>query len=527
MVVLSAAILTKNGKTLLARQFVEMTRIRIEGLLTAFPKLMGSDSKQHTYIETESVRYVYQPLDTLYLLLITNRASNIVEDLETLRLLSKVVPDIAGAANNLGEEKVLERVYDLIFAFDEVITAGGYRENINIQQIRTNMEMESHEEKLHNMIKTSKMESAKDQANTAAKNISDRKRMEGIGGGSAPPGHGGKGYSSDSVEAESAIAAQEASIALEAERANANPVVTSAPIKGMSILAKGEAKQNTLFDALVKEEKLAPIIAKTASTSASAITAPSDIVVHPITLQAVEKISATLTRDGDVSNVEIKGNLTLTAADDEVAMCVIQMAVPNMNGAFTFNTHPKVNKAFYDKTNMLIMKDTNKGFPSGRPVGILRWSNSQSSGDFIPITVNCWPEEESKNKMLVTIDYSTSNKFELHQVQIAIPILSQELPQIRSIDGQYRMDKSTNELIWEIDMIDSSNSSGNLEFSIAEKDMDSFFPIQLSFASPSMYCNMEVGSVRALPAGGDVASAGGNIMHGYSKSMNSEEYIIE
>lgn len=120
MVVLSAAISTKNGKTLLSRQFVEMTRIRIEGLLAAFPKLLGSDTKQHTYVETESVRYLYQPLDNLYLLLITNRASNIVEDLETLRLLSKVVPDVAGAANNISEEKITEKCFELIFAFDEV-----------------------------------------------------------------------------------------------------------------------------------------------------------------------------------------------------------------------------------------------------------------------------------------------------------------------------------------------------------------------------------------------------------------------
>jgi hypothetical protein len=53
--------------------------------------------------------------------------------------------------------------------------------------------MESHEEKLHNMIKITKMESAKDQARDAAKSIRERQRenqklgynssMTGIAGG--------------------------------------------------------------------------------------------------------------------------------------------------------------------------------------------------------------------------------------------------------------------------------------------------------------------------------------------------------
>ena len=77
MVVLSASVTSKNGRVLFARQFVEMNRLRIEGLLAAFPKLMGAGNKQHTFIETDSVRYVWQPVESIYLLLITNKASNI------------------------------------------------------------------------------------------------------------------------------------------------------------------------------------------------------------------------------------------------------------------------------------------------------------------------------------------------------------------------------------------------------------------------------------------------------------------
>eukprot|EP00775_Hariotina_reticulata_P013883 gene13883-14003_t len=184
MVVLAASIVTKSGKALVSRQYMDMSRIRIEGLLAAFPKLVGS-GKQHTYVETENVRYVYQPMEGMFLLLVTNRGSNILEDLDTLRMLSKLVPEYAG--NNMEEDAVSRAAFDLIFAFDEVISHG-HKENITVQQVKQNCEMESHEEKLHKMIIQSKINDTKDIMKRKASEI-DKHKMEAKRG-SIPAGPG-------------------------------------------------------------------------------------------------------------------------------------------------------------------------------------------------------------------------------------------------------------------------------------------------------------------------------------------------
>jgi hypothetical protein len=69
----------------------------------------------------------------MFLLLVTNRGSNILEDLDTLRLLSKLVPEYAGTM--LDEDAVSRAAFDLIFAFDEVISLG-HKENISVMQVR-------------------------------------------------------------------------------------------------------------------------------------------------------------------------------------------------------------------------------------------------------------------------------------------------------------------------------------------------------------------------------------------------------
>jgi coatomer subunit delta len=124
-----------------------MPRSRVESLLTSFPKLILPNS-QHTSVETTDVRYVYQPLEDLYILLITNKASNILQDIDTLHLFARVVSDLCRTAE---EKEIVKNQFELMGAFDEVVSLG-YREPITLTQVRSVLEMESHEEKIQEII---------------------------------------------------------------------------------------------------------------------------------------------------------------------------------------------------------------------------------------------------------------------------------------------------------------------------------------------------------------------------------------
>ena len=124
MVILSVSVLTNKGKrmkylftcineplnniiciyvdqmlVLMARQYITISRFRIEGLIADFRKLVCTPntfedtriSKQHTFVESDEIRYIYQFIDKLYLVLITNIQSNMLQNLATLRKIANLV----------------------------------------------------------------------------------------------------------------------------------------------------------------------------------------------------------------------------------------------------------------------------------------------------------------------------------------------------------------------------------------------------------------------------------------------------
>ncbi|KAF8509580.1 hypothetical protein JB92DRAFT_2668986, partial [Gautieria morchelliformis] len=101
----------------------------------SFPKLIPANT-HHTSVETLDARYVYQTLEELYIL-ITNKASSILQDIEVLHLFGRFVPDVC----RLAEAREISRhTFELLSAFNELVSLG-WREQNNLMQVKSASEL--------------------------------------------------------------------------------------------------------------------------------------------------------------------------------------------------------------------------------------------------------------------------------------------------------------------------------------------------------------------------------------------------
>ncbi|XP_004497143.1 coatomer subunit delta-like [Cicer arietinum] len=511
MVVLAASIVGKSGKVLVSRQFVEMSRIRIEGLLAAFPKLIGI-GKQHTYIETENVRYVYQPIETLNLLLITNKQSNILEDLETLRLLSKLVPEYS---YSLDEEGICKYAFDLIFAFDEVISLG-HTENVTVAQVKQYCEMESHEEKLHKLVMQSKINETKDVMKRKANEI-DKSKIEknrGDKGGFGPLQSMGSGkiennFSDLSISSSGTGFGSGSGFGLSTDvdsfstKPKGRPTSSAtAPPKGLGMKLGKSQRTNQFLESLKAEGE---VILEDAQPKLGPSRSSSAALTDPITLTVEEKLNVTLKRDGGVNNFDVQGTLSLQILNQEDGHIQVQVQTGE-NQAVSFKTHPNMNKELFANEYKLGLKDPNRPFPTGQAsdaggVGLLKWRMQSTDESMVPLTINCWPSS-SGNETYVNIEYEASSMFDLQNVVISVPLPAlREAPSVSQIDGEWRYDPRNSILEWSVLLIDNSNRSGSMEFVVPQADSSAFFPISVRFMATDTFSDLKVTNIIPLKGG--------------------------
>jgi hypothetical protein len=70
-------------------------------------------------------------------------------------------------------------------------------------------------------------------------------------------------------------------------------------------------------------------------------------------------------------------------------------------------------------------------------------------------------------------------------------------PVVGEIEGDYHYDHKRSVLEWQLPVIDESNKSGAMEFSISGHP-DDFFPIHVSFGSTKSFCDLKVSLLHYL-----------------------------
>ncbi|KAI1014015.1 hypothetical protein LB504_008536 [Fusarium proliferatum] len=501
MVVLAASICTRGGKAVLSRQFREMPRSRIEALLASFPKLADSGT-QHTTVEQDNVRFVYQPLDELYMVLITNRQSNILQDIDSLHLFAQVV---TSTCKSLDEREILKNAYELLSAFDELVTLG-YRENLTISQIKTFLDMESHEERIQEIIARNKELEATEERKRKAKQLEMQRKDAARSGRGAMGGMGGMGssggmprspsYSSYNPPSQSNTSTYD-SYEAEKNKSFSKPLAPKA--KGMQLGKK--SKTTDMFERVrgdmggeIDDSPLvAPAPVQHAEAAEPRVSSTLDRDAIHVTIS--ETISAKLSREGAVNSLAISGDLVLRISDPSLTKIKLGLQAEASHGV-QFRTHPNVDRNLFNGSKIIQMSNTARGFPVNNAVGVLRWRASPKVDDAsaCPITFTVWINKEGA-KYNITVEYELTGSDALNDVSVVIPYAGSE-PVVSSFDATY--DVSGDALEWTIGNVDEENPNGSFEFEAESGDENDFFPMTVRFNKSTPYIDVDVRSASLL-----------------------------
>lgn len=268
--------------------------------------------------------------------------------------------------------------------------------------------------------------------------------------------------------------------------------------KGISIKSKGGGKSNALLDQLTEAGEISVSDTSNATSTAAVSKAQPVQQAHKEAVHLAVEEAATILydEDGNLNGVQVQGRIFLQISDPEQAKVKIRIAHQAGQG-WQFNTHPNIKKdAFFGVSDpWLMLAKEDRAFPCGNALGVLKWKYQTNDESQSPLSVTCWPSNQS-GKTHCNLEYNLGEVLsELEDVTIYVPLPGSAVhpPEIIDCDGETTFDSKNSQLVWTVSTMDASNSSGALEFAVPQADdHQDFFPVQVSFTSPATICAMQV-----------------------------------
>ncbi|KAF7459113.1 Coatomer subunit delta [Cryptosporidium felis] len=519
MVIFSASIVS-NRKILLSRQFIEMTRGDVESYLNKFIKKISSYSlsNEYTYVEIENIRFIYQALDSIYLILMTPLNSNIIEDMDTLQLFCQVLYDCCNNPPPITEDLIASNCFEVIFAFDEIISFG-YRESVNLSQIKTCLEMESQEEKLHKIIRQNKENEERERRKHIAIKL---EKERAVNESSNQSSYTGISSNNNIVKSSlSGIAAFAESVGVGKFAQSVGIATIKNPPKNDVITAmNNDTSTNLNFGKFVYDtsniqsinapERGMLIGKKKPVTESRQIIHPDPYINNISDSQSKdteekadgslfedesslleEKVELSLNIDGSTkSKPDIQGTLQITLESENFPQYSIIE-----DQRFQFKTHPNLNKEKFASSGVLLLKDGISGaLPINTFIPLIKWRRSpkfQDSEFDLPFLFSCWPLDVGNGTFSITIEIESTQCISDLKVEIpidSISISNLNIGEFNSKGGQFA---------WTVPQLLKSETAV-IEFTTQQKN---FLPMHIYATASQTLCKLRImkGKVNITP----------------------------
>ena len=101
-----------------------------------------------------------------------------------------------------------------------------------------------------------------------------------------------------------------------------------------------------------------------------------------------ENISLSLSREGGLESLELKGDMNLHVSDPSLSRIKLFL-VPSPSAfgpELQFKQHPNVAKFPANKERTIALKDPSREFPVNQPLAVLKWRYSGKDESYVPLS---------------------------------------------------------------------------------------------------------------------------------------------
>jgi hypothetical protein len=138
-----------------------------------------------------------------------------------------------------------------------------------------------------------------------------------------------------------------------------------------------------------------------------------------VTFATKEQVSAAIDKEGNVKSFEVKGQLTMTINDPSKGQIAVLVQKNEKYGSL-MKVPPQFNKGTWGSESVLMPRDEKSSFPTTTAIPAIKYTVSDSKGEFMPFNINVWFTEGT-----LTLETELNEKqnwlTELKDIKILVP----------------------------------------------------------------------------------------------------------